>query len=47
MSEERVQRFSRGDLRRIEDLLREQSEPVSDRDIVQDVLGGALQRRRF
>jgi hypothetical protein len=39
MSEERVQRFSRGDLRRIEDLLRDQSEPVADRDIVQDVLG--------
>ena len=39
MSDERVQRFSRGDVRRIEDLLREQGNPVSDRDIVQDVLG--------
>ena len=39
MAEERVQRFSRGDLRRIEDLLREQSDPVSDLEIVQDIMG--------
>jgi hypothetical protein len=40
MAEERLQRFSRGDLRRIEDLLREQDSGVAnDEDIVQDVLG--------
>lgn len=38
MSEDRVDRFSRGDLRRIEDYLREQSEPMSDDDIIQDAL---------
>lgn len=40
MAEDRVERLSRGDLRRIEDYLREQdSSTASDEDIVQDVLG--------
>ncbi|MGH9175525.1 MAG: hypothetical protein ACRD1H_14260, partial [Vicinamibacterales bacterium] len=39
MAEDRVQRFSRGDLRRIEDFLREQGGVASDEDIVQDILG--------
>lgn len=38
MAEERVDRFSRGDLRRIEDYLREQSTPMTDDDILQDAL---------
>jgi hypothetical protein len=39
MAEERLQRFSRGDLRRIEDFLREQESGIAtDEDIVQDVL---------
>lgn len=39
MMEDRVQRFSRGDLRRIEDFLREQGGIATDEDIVQDILG--------
>jgi len=39
MMEERVQRFSRGDLRRIEDFLREQGGSTTDEEIVQDILG--------
>ncbi len=39
MMEDRVQRFSRGDLRRIEDFLREQGGIATDEEIVQDVLG--------
>jgi len=39
MAEDRVQRFSRGDLRRIEDFLREQGDVAADTDIVEDVLG--------
>jgi hypothetical protein len=38
MAEDRVDRFSRGDLRRIEDFLREQSDPMTDDDIVRDAL---------
>lgn len=40
MGEERLQRFSRGDLRRIEDFIREQSDGVAtDAEIAQDVIG--------
>jgi hypothetical protein len=39
MMEDRVQRFSRGDLRRIEDFLREQGGISTDEEIVQDILG--------
>jgi hypothetical protein len=39
MAEDRVQRFSRGDLHRIEGFLREQDGIASDEDIVQDILG--------
>ncbi len=40
MGEERLQRFSRGDLRRIEDFIREQPDGVaSDEEVVQDILG--------
>jgi hypothetical protein len=39
MAEDRVARFSRGDLRRIEDFLREQGDAAGDAEIVQDVLG--------
>ena len=39
MMEDRVQRFSRGDLRRIEDFLREQGGTATDEEIVQDILG--------
>lgn len=39
MMEDRVQRFSRGDLRRIEDFLREQGGISTDQEIVEDILG--------
>ncbi|HEX5164563.1 MAG TPA: hypothetical protein VFV93_04140 [Thermomicrobiales bacterium] len=39
MMEDKVQRFSRGDLRRIEDFLREQGGIANDEEIVQDILG--------
>jgi hypothetical protein len=39
MMEDRVQRFSRGDLRRFEDFLREQGGISTDEEIVQDILG--------
>jgi hypothetical protein len=39
MAEDRVQRFSRGDLHRIEGFLREQDGIATDEDIVQDILG--------
>lgn len=39
MMEDRVQRFSRGDLRRFEDFLREQGGIATDEEIVQDILG--------
>lgn len=37
MAEDRVERFSRGDLRRIEDYLKEQDAPATDESIVQEV----------
>lgn len=37
--EERVPRFSRGDLRRLRDYVQEKEQPVTDDDLVQDVLG--------
>jgi hypothetical protein len=39
MVEEKVPRLSRGDLRRIKDYIAEQGVPVSDEQIVQDLLG--------
>jgi hypothetical protein len=39
MAEDKVPRLSRGDLRRIKDYIGEQGEPVSDHQIVQDLLG--------
>ncbi len=39
MMEDRVPRFSRGDLRRMKDYLQEQEQPLTDDVLVQDVLG--------
>jgi hypothetical protein len=39
MLEERVPRFSRGDLRRLKDYIQEQEQPLTDDVLVQDVLG--------
>jgi hypothetical protein len=39
MAEDKVPRLSRGDLRRIKDYISEQGGPVSDEQIVQDLLG--------
>ncbi|CAA9577022.1 MAG: FIG00502883: hypothetical protein [uncultured Thermomicrobiales bacterium] len=39
MMEDRVPRFSRGDLRRMKDYLQEQEQPLTDHVLVQDVLG--------
>jgi hypothetical protein len=39
MMEERVPRFSRGDLRRFKEYLQEQEQPLTDDTLVQDVLG--------
>lgn len=39
MAEDKVPRLSRGDLRRIKDYIAEQGAPVSDHQIVQDLLG--------
>jgi hypothetical protein len=39
LMEDRVQRFSRGDLRRMKDYLQEQEQPLPDDVLVQDVLG--------
>jgi hypothetical protein len=39
MAEDKVPRLSRGDLRRIKDYISEQGGPVSDHQIVQDLLG--------
>ena len=40
MLEERVPRFSRGDLRRVREYIQEQEQPLTDDVLVQDVLGG-------
>lgn len=40
MLEERVPRFSRGDLRRLREYIQEQEQPLTDEILVQDVLGG-------
>jgi hypothetical protein len=40
MLEERVPRFSRGDLRRVRDYITEQEQPLTDEVLAQDVLGG-------
>ncbi len=39
LMEDRVPRFSRGDLRRMKDYLQEKEQPLTDDDLVQDVLG--------
>lgn len=39
MAEERVPRFSRGDLRRIKDYIEEQDQPLTDHMLVQDIIG--------
>ena len=39
MSEDRVPRLSRGDLRRIKDYIDEQEQPLTDATLVQDILG--------
>jgi hypothetical protein len=39
MSEDRVPRLSRGDLRRIKDYIEEQEQPLTDATLVQDILG--------
>ncbi|HEV2109189.1 MAG TPA: hypothetical protein VGR16_13070, partial [Thermomicrobiales bacterium] len=39
MAEERVPRFSRGDLRRFKDYIQEQDQPLADTMLVQDILG--------
>jgi hypothetical protein len=39
LMEDRVPRFSRGDLRRMKDYLQEQEQPLTDEVLVQDVLG--------
>lgn len=39
MSEDRVQRLSRGELRRIKDYIEEQEQPLTDESLVQDILG--------
>lgn len=39
MLEERVPRFSRGDLRRFRDYIQEQEQPLTDEVLVQDILG--------
>ena len=40
MTEDRVPRLSRGDLRRIKEYIQEQEQPLTDDVLVQDVLGG-------
>lgn len=39
MMEDRVPRFSRGDLRRLRDYMQEKEQPLTDEDLAQDVLG--------
>ena len=39
LMEDRVPRFRRGDLRRLKDYLQEKEQPLTDDDLVQDVLG--------
>jgi hypothetical protein len=39
LMEDRVPRFSRGDLRRLRDYMQEKEQPITDDDLVQDVLG--------
>ena len=39
MSEDRVQRLSRGELRRIKEYIEEQEQPLTDESLVQDILG--------
>ncbi len=38
LMEDRVPRFSRGDLRRLRDYMQEKEQPITDEDLVQDVL---------
>ena len=39
LMEDRVPRFSRGDLRRLRDYMQEKEQPLTDDDLAQDVLG--------
>jgi hypothetical protein len=39
LMEDRVPRFSRGDLRRLRDYMQEKEQPITDSDLAQDVLG--------
>jgi hypothetical protein len=39
LMEDRVPRFSRGDLRRLRDYMQEKEQPITDGDLAQDVLG--------
>jgi len=39
LMEDRVPRFSRGDLRRLRDYMQEKEQPITDNDLAQDVLG--------
>jgi len=39
LMEDRVPRFSRGDLRRLRDYMQEKEQPITDEDLAQDVLG--------
>jgi hypothetical protein len=39
LMEDRVPRFSRGDLRRLRDYMQEKEQPLTDEDLAQDVLG--------
>jgi hypothetical protein len=42
LMEDRVPRFSRGDLRRLRDYMQEKEQPLTDEDLAQDVLGVRL-----
>ncbi len=47
MSEDRVPRLSRGDLRRIKEYIEEQEQPLTDAMLVQDVLGSRANSAEF
>ena len=47
MSEDRVPRLSRGDLRRIKEYIEEQEQPLTDAVLVQDVLGSRANSAEF
>lgn len=47
MSEDRVPRLSRGDLRRIKEYIEEQEQPLADAMLVQDILGSRANSAEF